>query len=139
MQASCELAGILIQSYENDTEICGKCLNIICDVLETSRHKGAIEAAGYTLGNKVPIFLYGKRNRINLIFLYTFSGQGIHYLTSLKESETSKLPFTLLQKKLNDLLFETSKMSSVTRRGAGLSIMVHRIVSNDNKKGKVSE
>ncbi|XP_034832617.2 uncharacterized protein [Maniola hyperantus] len=27
-------------------------------------------------------------------------------------------------------------MSSVTRRGAGLSIMVHRIVSNDAKKGK---
>lgn len=74
-----------------------------------------------------------------IIFYFEFSGQSIHYLTSLNESVTSKLPLILLQKKLNDLLFETSKMSSVTRRGAGLSIMVHRIVSNDTKKGKVSK
>lgn len=68
-----------------------------------------------------------------------FAGQGINYLTSTKLSpEVSQLPFILLKKKLNELLYETAKMSSVTRRGAGLSIMVHRIVSNDRKKGKVS-
>ncbi|CAH0727014.1 unnamed protein product, partial [Brenthis ino] len=113
VKASCELASILIQNYKNDPDICKKCLNIITHVLETSRHKGAIEAAGCTLG------------------------QGIHFLTSLAdELDVSKLPFSLLEEKLNDLFFETSKMSSVTRRGAGLSIMVHRIVSNDIKKGK---
>lgn len=65
-------------------------------------------------------------------------GQAIQYLTSLPEdSELSKLPFSLLKEKLKDLITEASKMASVTRRGAGLSVMVHRIVSNDSKKGKV--
>lgn len=71
-------------------------------------------------------------------------GKGINYLTSLpakkivnSSSDVTKLPFDLLKCKLLQLISETSIMSSVTRRGAGLSIMLHRIVSNDMKKGKV--
>ncbi|XP_050344501.1 uncharacterized protein LOC126769658 [Nymphalis io] len=113
VKASCELASLLIQYYKLDQSICEKCLNIITHALETSRHKGAIEAAGTALGF------------------------GIQCLSSLADEQVvSKLPFFLLKNKLEDLLFETTKMSSVTRRGAGLSIMVHRIVSSDLKKGK---
>lgn len=68
----------------------------------------------------------------------TFAGKAVQYLTSLPEhSELSELPFSLLKEKLKDLITEASKMASVTRRGAGLSVMVHRIVSNDSKRGKV--
>ncbi|CAG9583198.1 unnamed protein product [Danaus chrysippus] len=113
VKAACDLASLLILYCKEYVAVCEKCLHIIMLVLETSRHKGAIEAAGAALG------------------------QGINYLTSTKlPPEVSQLPFILLKKKLNELLYETAKMSSVTRRGAGLSIMVHRIVSNDRKKGK---
>ncbi|XP_045773982.1 uncharacterized protein C1494.07-like isoform X1 [Maniola jurtina] len=113
VKASCELAAIIIQQNKENIKVCEESLTIIAHVLETSRHKGAIEAAGAALG------------------------QGIRYLTSLEtESEAFKLPLFLLQRKLNELLHEITKMSSVTRRGAGLSIMVHRIVSNDAKKGR---
>ncbi|CAB3247375.1 unnamed protein product [Arctia plantaginis] len=122
VKASCDLAAILIRYNVDDAIMCQRCLNIITRVLETSRHKGAIEAAGTALG------------------------KGMNYLTSLPEKkigdsnpssgDVTKLPYTLLTCKLNDLISETSKMSSVTRRGAGLSIMLHRIVSNDMKKGK---
>ncbi|KOB68994.1 putative cell cycle-associated protein [Operophtera brumata] len=98
---SCQLASLLIQYNTEDVEKCSKCLMIITHVLETSRHKGAIEAAGVAL-----------------------------------ESKTSTLPQTLLKSKLHMLISEASKMASITRRGAGLSIMVHRIVSSDMRKGK---
>ncbi|XP_052742126.1 uncharacterized protein LOC112044026 isoform X1 [Bicyclus anynana] len=113
VKASCELAAILIQYNKDDAQLCEESLNIIAHVLETSRHKGAIEAAGTALG------------------------QGIRYLTASEvEFNVSELPLSLLKRKLDELLLETTKMSSVTRRGAGLSIMIHRIVSNDVKKGK---
>ncbi|XP_047028092.1 uncharacterized protein LOC124636193 [Helicoverpa zea] len=113
VKASSDLASILVQLNENDASVCEKCLNIITHVLETSRHKGAIEAAGASLG------------------------KAIQYLTSLpEENEASEVPNKLLKCKLNDLISETNKMASITRRGAGLSIMVHRIVSSDMKKGK---
>ncbi|KAJ8720226.1 hypothetical protein PYW07_012269 [Mythimna separata] len=113
VKASCNLASILVQLNKDDAGLCEKCLNIITHVLETSRHKGVIEAAGASLG------------------------KGIKFLTSLpQENNSSEVPNTLLRSKLNDLISETNKMASITRRGAGLSIMVHRIVSNDMKKGK---
>lgn len=65
-------------------------------------------------------------------------GQAIQCLTSLAEdSIVVKLPYNLLVSKLKELIADTGKMSSITRRGAGLSIMVHRIVSKDMKKEKV--
>lgn len=73
-----------------------------------------------------------------MVSFFTFVGQAVQYLTSLPEnSELWMLPFSLLKEKLKDLIREASKMASVTRRGAGLSVMVHRIVSNDTKRGKV--
>ncbi|XP_060804249.1 uncharacterized protein LOC106135725 [Amyelois transitella] len=112
VKVSCDLASQLVQ-FTEDVELIDRCLKIITRVLETCRHKGAIEAAGAAIG------------------------RSIHYLTSLPdESSISQLPYTLLKKKLKDLILEAGAMSSVTRRGAGLSIMVHRIVSNDMKRGK---
>ncbi|KAF9422915.1 hypothetical protein HW555_001458, partial [Spodoptera exigua] len=113
VKASCDLSSVLVQLNVDDATMAEKCLNIITHVLETSRHKGAIEAAGASLG------------------------KGIQFLTSLpEENKASEVPNILLRCKLNDLISETNKMASITRRGAGLSIMVHRIVSSDMKKGK---
>ncbi|CAK1543096.1 unnamed protein product [Leptosia nina] len=112
VKMSCDLSAILIEYNAADETICSKCLNTITHVLETCRHKGAIEAAGTALG------------------------KSIQYLTSLTGSDVSNLPFNLLERKLEELIGEANKMASVTRRGAGLSIMVHRIVSSDMKKGK---
>ncbi|XP_072945916.1 uncharacterized protein [Epargyreus clarus] len=115
VKASCELSSILISYFNDDAhkDVCEQCLRIICNVLETSRHKGAIEAGGSALG------------------------QAIQKLTSSPEgSMISEIPMMLLKSKLNELISETSNMASVTRRGAGLSIMIHRIVSSDMKKGK---
>ncbi|XP_052750366.1 uncharacterized protein LOC113514833 [Galleria mellonella] len=113
VKACCDLASLLIRFNEKDIGICEKCLKIIIHVLETSRHKGAIEAAGAALG------------------------RAIQYLTSLpEEAEVARLPHSLLRCKLAELISEAGAKSSVTRRGAGLSIMVHRIVSSDMKKGK---
>ncbi|XP_011557425.3 uncharacterized protein LOC105388245 isoform X1 [Plutella xylostella] len=115
VKACCELSSLIIRYHHEDShaDICGKSLSIITHVLETSRHKGAIEAAGAALG------------------------LSIRHLTSLpKESVLSQLPYSLLKRKLNELISEAGKMASITRRGAGLSIMVHRIVASDMKKGK---
>ncbi|XP_045536916.1 uncharacterized protein LOC106710678 [Papilio machaon] len=115
VKASCELAALIIKYCNSDTEldICEKSLFVITKVLETSRHKGAIEAAGVALG------------------------EGIQCLTSLpSENRLSNLPQLLLKQKLEELILEANSMASVTRRGAGLSIMVHRIVSNDMRKNK---
>ncbi|CAG4945445.1 unnamed protein product [Parnassius apollo] len=115
VKASCELASLILKYHNSDKHlaICEKSLYVITKVLETSRHKGAIEAAGVALG------------------------EAIQNLTSLPaECQLSKLPLSLLKQKLNELLMEANNMASVTRRGAGLSIMVHSIVSNDKKKNK---
>ncbi|KPI92567.1 Thyroid adenoma-associated protein-like [Papilio xuthus] len=115
VKASCELAALIIKYCNSDTQldVCEKSLSVITKVLETSRHKGAIEAAGVALG------------------------ESIHCLTSLtSENSLSNLPLLLLKQKLEELILEANSMASVTRRGAGLSIMVHRIVSNDMRKNK---
>ncbi|RVE43796.1 hypothetical protein evm_011567 [Chilo suppressalis] len=113
VKASCDLASFLIQFLDDQhTDLCEKCLNILMHVLETSRHKGVIEGAGSALG------------------------RAIQYLSSLPDDTAlSKIPLSLLKRKLKELISYAS-MASVTRRGAGLSIMVHRIVSSDMKKGK---
>ncbi|XP_047998024.1 uncharacterized protein LOC125235495 isoform X1 [Leguminivora glycinivorella] len=112
VKACCDLASLMIRHCDQVHHI-EKFLLIITRVLESSRHKGAIEAAGAALG------------------------QAIQYLTSLPdEVDISRIPHVLLKNKLKELITEASKMASITRRGAGLSIMVHRIVSSDMKKGK---
>ncbi|KAL4704687.1 hypothetical protein ACJJTC_002162 [Scirpophaga incertulas] len=113
VKAACDLASFLIQLLEDDQyKECEKCLRILMHVLETSRHKGVIEAAGAALG------------------------RAIQCLTALPEdSALSKIPLALLESKIKELI-TYANMASVTRRGAGLSIMVHRIVSSDMKKGK---
>ncbi|XP_061718073.1 uncharacterized protein LOC133525724 isoform X2 [Cydia pomonella] len=112
VKACCDLASLMIRHCDQ-VQYIEKFLLIITRVLESSRHKGAIEAAGAALG------------------------QAIQYLTSLPdEVDISSIPHVLLKNKLKELITEASKMASITRRGAGLSIMVHRIVSSDMKKGK---
>ncbi|VVC89518.1 unnamed protein product [Leptidea sinapis] len=112
---SCELLSLILIQNLDDVQICEKCLNTISRVLETCRHKGAIEAAGTELGLCI-------RN-----------------LTMFPNEATSHLPSVFLERKLNELICESNRMASVTRRGAGLSILVHKIVSQDNRKGKANE
>jgi hypothetical protein len=51
LQASCDLASFLIQLLTDQQIVeCEKCVTIMMHALETSRHKGVIEAAGAALG-----------------------------------------------------------------------------------------
>lgn len=65
LQSSCQLASVLVQYNTNDVEKCSMCLMIITHVLETSRHKGAIEAAGVALGKYI---LSLPRKRLRKVF-----------------------------------------------------------------------
>ncbi|CAH2041447.1 unnamed protein product, partial [Iphiclides podalirius] len=114
VKESCNLVSLMIQYYkcDMDLDVCRKSLYVLTKVLETSRHKGVIEAAGVALG------------------------ESIQTLTSLPECQLSSQPSLLLDQKLKEFISEASNMASVTRRGAGLSIMVHRIVSNDMQTNK---
>lgn len=77
MQASCDLAALLILHYSDDVVICKKCLKIITHVLETSRHKGAIEAAGAAL---VKFLILHLRCRVNeIIYFFTNNYVSLDY------------------------------------------------------------
>lgn len=114
VKSACELAGTIIKCQRNNLEVVKSCLDVISNVLETCRHKGVIESAGTALG------------------------QSIRCLTSeTPDTRVSRLPETFLRKKLKEMIDSCeATQSSVTRRGAGLSIMVHRIVSNDMRQGR---
>ncbi|XP_012275512.1 uncharacterized protein LOC105697086 isoform X2 [Orussus abietinus] len=81
--------------------------NIIASVLLKCRHKGAIEAAGVSIAQLSRCLC--KENRYNT------------------------LPQTYLRK-----LLETDQKEGVnlTRRGAGRTIMFHKIVASDDRKGR---
>ncbi|XP_046749055.1 uncharacterized protein LOC124412899 [Diprion similis] len=80
--------------------------NVITLVLTKCRHKGAIEAAGIAIGHLT-------RKLVNVI-------------------EYSILP----EEWLTNLIYGHKNNPNLTRRSAGLAIMFHRIVANDNRHGK---
>ena len=108
---------------ERDTiDLVKACCQVAVNTLTKCRHKGAIEGAGIALGKIVKCITT--------------------YYTTTKNSDDSinflELP-KLLQHLLDciDFLFDIIG-ANTTRRGAGLSIMIHHIVKNDQNKHRVS-
>ncbi|XP_036323262.1 uncharacterized protein LOC118737091 [Rhagoletis pomonella] len=116
LKAACDLAtGIGISYVEtnrhnkSDLNILGRCLEIHVTVLTRCRHKGAIEAAGVSIGKLTRCIT----------------------ANCLPASEG----YLLLYKCL-DLLFDNTKQVSVTRRGAGYSLMMLHIVKNEQQRSR---
>ncbi|KAK3907989.1 hypothetical protein KUF71_003121 [Frankliniella fusca] len=90
-----------------------RCARLPVSVLLRCRHKGAIEAAGAALQ------------------------QVVKTLTDQSDMELRELPHRLLMEFLHLLLEgSTAKGTSVSRRSAGMAILVHRIVLGDQQPDK---
>lgn len=90
-----------------------RCARLPVSVLLRCRHKGAIEAAGAALQ------------------------QVVRTLTDQSDVELRQLPHRLLTEFLHLLLEgSTAKGTSVSRRSAGMAILVHRIVLGDQQPDK---
>uniref|UniRef100_A0A0K8W3X0 Thyroid adenoma-associated n=1 Tax=Bactrocera latifrons TaxID=174628 RepID=A0A0K8W3X0_BACLA len=114
LKATCDLATEIGMRYVATTEhdftdcqILKRCLDINVTVLTRCRHKGAIEAAGVSIGKLTKS------------------------ITS--HCTTSSAVYHLLYNCL-ELLFDNTKQVSVTRRGAGYSIMMLHIVKNEQHR-----
>ena len=84
-----------------------RCGLIIINVLKKCRHKGAIEAAGLALGELVEFVS--------------------------KDPTCFEFTFTWLQECLDSIGIS----NSITRRSAGMAILVHQIVAHDQRLEKV--
>lgn len=119
-QACGEIAskiGIFLLKVFTDDEynivIClEKCLQINFYNLCKCRHKGAIEAAGLSLGHLV------------------------NYISS--NFKSSSKYYSLLYHAFPILMGDLDSIST-TRRGAGFSIMFHHLIKNDTQINKVSD
>lgn len=102
----------LLKNYtiNNNYEVLRKCLHINIRNLCKCRHKGAIEAAGLSLGQLV--------NYISANFSCS--------------SQVYKLLYEAFPILMGDL-----ECISTTRRGAGFSIMFHHLIKNDTQIHKV--
>ncbi|XP_069686859.1 uncharacterized protein [Periplaneta americana] len=115
LKACCNLASDLSCTTSTSAAILRRCGGLITTVLTRCRHKGAIESAGVALSNFV-------KN-----------------VTSDTNSECKKEGQIMLRQYLTefmDLLMCGGIKGSVTRRSAGLSILIHRIVASDMQVGK---
>ncbi|XP_076282854.1 uncharacterized protein LOC143210152 [Lasioglossum baleicum] len=106
LKVSCEIASEI--GIRMCTEETVKCsVNIIVTVLLRCRHKGVVEAAGAAIGRLT-------RCLCNQEKYYNFTKT--HVLHILEDDAMHSL--------------------NITRRGAGLSIMFHRIVVSDNRRDR---
>jgi len=112
-QACCTLASGLVCSAECSFEVVKRCAGLITQVLTRCRHKGAIESAGVALS----------------VFVKS--------VTSQTDEDIHLMLEQLLTEFLDSLVYE-GKEVSVTRRSAGLSILIHKILASDMQPGKVS-
>ncbi|KAG8249372.1 hypothetical protein J6590_019659 [Homalodisca vitripennis] len=90
-----------------DTE---RCVTVVVSVLRRCRHKGAIESAG--------------------LALYHIT----KYITSSPITELQALPSQLMEWCLTSLVGNTA--TTVSRRSAGLAILVHRLITGDSRHTK---
>ncbi|XP_054725195.1 uncharacterized protein LOC129235400 [Anastrepha obliqua] len=116
LKAACDLATEIGVRYvtnggcdKTGFKILGRCLDINVAVLTRCRHKGAIEAAGVSIGK----------------------------LT--KSITSNSLPTSAVYLLLDNclqLLFDNTKQVSVTRRGAGYSLMMLHIVKSEQQRSR---
>ena len=87
-----------------------KCCDLIVKKLKLCRHKGVIEAAGIALSDVVQVL-------------------------TVRNICDQWLDITLMNV-IN--LIETKSSASISRKSAGLSLLIQNIVGNDKRKNKVS-
>ncbi|XP_024937005.1 uncharacterized protein LOC107263882 [Cephus cinctus] len=106
LKVSCELASEIGVLMYSE-DIVQRSVNVVASVLMRCRHKGAIEGAGLAIAQLTRILC--------------------------KEDKYNKIPETYLR----NLIKNGNKTNpNLTRRGAGLSIMFHKIVASDNRKDR---
>ncbi|XP_076247125.1 uncharacterized protein LOC143187061 [Calliopsis andreniformis] len=106
LKVSCEIA-CEIGTLMHSDEIVKSSVNIIITVLLKCRHKGAVEAAGSSIGH-LTRYLCKEAEYCNMLKLHV-----VHILEN-----------------------DDMHLLNITRRGAGLSIMFHKIVVNDNRRDR---
>lgn len=111
LQACCECESKLVNRLAtSNRSLAIRCCDLIVKKLRLCRHKGVIEAAGIALSNVV------------------------HVLT-VRNICDEWLDATLM----NVIhLIETKSSASVSRKSAGLSLLVQNIVGNDRRTNKVN-
>ncbi|CAG2056777.1 unnamed protein product [Timema podura] len=112
LKACCNLSSELASIESTTSDIAERCGLLIVRVLKQCRHKGVIESAGMSLSNLVKMMT---------------SNKCMH--------ACHDLPERILTGFL-DLLQEGSSAASVTRKCAGLAILVHKIVASDKHKNR---
>ncbi|KAL6260571.1 hypothetical protein P5V15_008092 [Pogonomyrmex californicus] len=106
LKISCEIVSEIGILMHSSAQV--QCsMDIIVTILLKCRHKGVVESAGVAIAH-LSKYLYDKK-------------------------EYSELPKTYLMYLLEE---DTGKSLHLTRRGAGLSIMFHRLVIGDNRKDR---
>jgi hypothetical protein len=118
-QAGCTLASGLVCSAKCSVDVVKRCGRLITQVLTRCRHKGAIESAGVALS----------------MFVKSVTSQTAE--CNLSSDEDIQLMLEQLLTEFLDSLVCEGKEVSVTRRSAGLSILIHKILANDMQTGKV--
>ncbi|XP_070527894.1 tRNA (32-2'-O)-methyltransferase regulator THADA isoform X2 [Cardiocondyla obscurior] len=106
LKVSCEIASEIGILMHSSTQV-NCCMDIIVTILLKCRHKGVVECAGVAIAN-LSKCLYNR-------------------------TEYSELPKIYLTRLLVE---DTEKSLHLTRRGAGLSIMFHRLVVSDRRDGR---
>lgn len=96
-----------------------RCGILITQVLTRCRHKGAIEAAGVALST----------------FVKSVTSQTAE--CNLLSDEDIQLTLGNFLTEFLDSLVCGGKAVSVTRRSAGLSILIHKMLASDMRTGKV--
>nr|CAD7392070.1 unnamed protein product [Timema cristinae] len=112
LKACCNLSSELASIESTASDIAERCGLLIVRVLKQCRHKGVIESAGMSLSNLIKMMTSNKCMRA-----------------------CHDLPERILTEFL-DVLQEGSSAASVTRRCAGLAILVHKIVASDKQKNR---
>ncbi|XP_054260908.1 thyroid adenoma-associated protein homolog isoform X2 [Macrosteles quadrilineatus] len=111
LKACTKLCSKLVSSPMNVRDS-KRCVSVVVSVLKKCRHKGAIESAGLALYNICS------------------------HLTKSDEPELVNLPEELLKDFLQNLIGTTA--ATVSRRSAGLAILVHRLITGDSRAKKAT-
>ncbi|XP_077286546.1 uncharacterized protein LOC143911527 [Arctopsyche grandis] len=114
LKACSELSSTIIEKcfemlYTEDIE---SCVDVNMSILTRCRHKGAIEYAGVHLG------------------------RAVKHITSQGSSLHRELLASLLEEVITEATLPKAGGASITRKSAGLAILVHRFVTNDSQSPK---
>lgn len=123
LKACCSLSAALFCLKNTSGMLALHCLTLVQKVLLRCRHKGTIESAGTALG---------------VMVRHVTSPQETRSIPTATSNKSETL-LEILEKMLVQVLesvFVYSAKTSITRRSAGVGILVHRIVAMDSRPDK---